>query len=84
MAKEKRGSRSGSVGSGPGKGVPAGQPPCGLGLGDAFQFPKENLAGGVCTVRRMCGRAAHDHHGYPARVDVELLARTDCVAGCAT
>ena len=27
------------------------------------------------------GRAAHDHHGYPARVEVELLALTDCVAG---
>ena len=34
------------------------------------------------TVRRMCGRAAHDHHDYPARVEVELLALTNCVAAC--
>ena len=36
---EEEDQRSSSVGSGPGK----CQPPCGLGLGDAFQFPKENL-----------------------------------------
>ena len=24
-----------------------------------------------------CGRAANNHHGYPARVEVELLALTD-------
>ena len=30
----------------------------------------------------MCGRAANNHHGYPAKVEVELLALTDCVAAC--
>ena len=47
-----------------------------LGLGDALQLHKKDLAGTLwvfrapeaCTVRRMCCRAAHDHHGYPARV----------------
>ena len=35
------------------------------------------------SVRRMCGRVeVDDHHGYPARVEVELLALTDCVGGC--
>ena len=34
------------------------------------------------AVRRMCGGAAPDHHGFLARVEVELLAPTDCVAGC--
>ena len=34
------------------------------------------------TVRGMCGRAARDHHGYPAKVQVELLAFTHCIAGC--
>ena len=60
------------------------------GLGNALQLPKEDLEGAVrvlrvpvaCTVRRMCGRAAHDHNGYPATVEVELLALTDCVARC--
>ena len=32
------------------------------------------------AVRRMCGRAAHDRHGHLARVSVESLASTDCVA----
>ena len=31
---------------------------------------------------RMRGGAAPDHHGYLARVKVELLASTYCVAGC--
>ena len=65
--------------------------PCGLGLGDAFQFPKKDLASALrlfrapeeSTVRRMCGRVATDHHGHPARVQVELLAFAHCVAGCA-
>ena len=26
-----------------------------------------------CTVRRMCGRAAHDHHCYLARFQAELF-----------
>ena len=52
-----------------------------VGLGDALQLSKEDLVGAVRlfrapesgTVRRMCGRTAHDHHGYLARVQVELL-----------
>ena len=31
----------------------------------------------------MCSGAAPDHHGHLARVKVELLASTYCVAGCA-
>ena len=77
-------------GSGPGEGIRASQPSCGLGLGDSFQLPKEDLEGAVrlfrapeaCRVRRVCGRAAHDNHSYLARVQVELLALTHCVAGC--
>ena len=61
-----------------------------LGLGNALQLPKEDLASAVrvlrapeaCTVGRTCGRAAHDHHGHPAGVEVELLALTGCGAGC--
>ena len=83
-------SRSRGFGSGPGEGLRACQPPCGLGLRDAFQLPKENLAGAVrplwapvaCSVRRMCGGAPPDHHGHLARVQVELLAFTLCSAGC--
>ena len=49
-------------------------------LGNALQFPREDIAGSVrvlrapkaSAVRRMCGRAAHDHHGYFASVEVEL------------
>ena len=45
-------SRSGSCfGSGPGKGLRACQPPCGLGLGDAFQLPEEDLASAVWLLR---------------------------------
>ena len=29
---------------------------------------------------RMCGRARADHHGHPARVQVELLAFAHCIA----
>ena len=36
---------SGGVGSGPGEGFRARQPPCGLGLGDALQLANEDLAG---------------------------------------
>ena len=42
-SKERR-SRSCGVGSGPGEGFRACQPPGGLGLGDILQFPKEDLA----------------------------------------
>ena len=45
-------------------------------------FPLPDLAGAVrlfrapevCTVRRMCGRTAHNHHCCLARVQVELFA----------
>ena len=30
----------------------------------------------------MCGRAAPDHHGYLARVKMELFTSAYCVAGC--
>ena len=66
------------------------QPPSGLGLGNTHQLPKEDLTSALrlfrapeeCTVRRMCGRAATNHHGHFARVQVELLAVAHCVAGC--
>ena len=61
---------SGGVGSGPGEGFRACQPPSGLGLGDTLQFPKEYLAGalrlfrapevrgvGASKVSRMSGNA---------------------------
>ena len=62
-----------------GEGFRASQSPCGLGLGDAFQFPKEDIAGALrvlraseaSAVRRMCAGAAPDHL---ARVKMELLA----------
>ena len=63
--------------------------PVGLGLGNALQLPKEVLrvlCGFFEHQRRVqfegCAGAANNHHGYPARVEVELLAFTDCVAGC--
>ena len=45
-----------------------------MGLGDALQFPKEDLTGvvwllqeiEVSSVRRMCGGTAPDHHGHLA------------------
>ena len=80
---------SGSLGSGPGEGLQARHPTCGLGLGDALQFPKEDLAGALwvfrapeaSAVRRMCGGAAPDQHGHLPRGKVELLVSTCCVAG---
>ena len=86
---EQHGKILSGLGSGPGEGLRARQPPCGFGLGEALQLPKSDFAGALwvfqaplaCTVRRVCGRAAHDHHGYPARVEVELLASTDRAAG---
>ena len=86
-----RRSKSGGIGSGPGEGLRACRSPCGLGLGDAFQFPKIDLASAVRlfrapdegSVRRMCGKAATVHYGHPARVKVQLLAFALCVAGCA-
>ena len=42
-----RRSRSCGFGPRPGDGMRAGQPSCGLGLGDAPHLPKEDLAGAV-------------------------------------
>ena len=55
-----------------------------------FNFPKEDLASAVwvfrapeaSAVRRLCGGAVPDHHGHPARVQVELFASACRVAGC--
>ena len=68
----------------------ASQPSSGLGLSDAFQLPKEDLASAVrlfrapeaCAVRRMCGGAAPDRHCYLAGVQDEFFALRYCVAGC--
>ena len=35
------------LGPRPGEGIRASQPSCGLGLGDAFQLPREDLEGAV-------------------------------------
>ena len=68
------------------EGIGAGQSSSGLGLRNALQNPTEDFASALgvlrAPVRRMCGRAAHDHDSCPARVQVELFACTDCVAGC--
>ena len=61
-----------------------------MGLGDALQLPKKDLASAVrilrapeaSAVRRMCGGAAPDHQGHFARVEVELPASAHCGAGC--
>ena len=42
-----RGSRGCVFGSGLGESLRARQPPCGLGLGDVLELPKEDLAGAV-------------------------------------
>ena len=73
--------RSGGVGAGLGEGFRACQSPGDLGLGDACQFPRKDLTCALRllrapekgAVRRMRGRAATNDHGYPARVQVELL-----------
>ena len=49
----------------------------------AFQGRSVECCAGISSTRgvysrRMCGRAAHDHHGHPARVQVELLAPAYC------
>ena len=80
---------SGGVGLGLGEDFRAGQSSCGVVLGDARQFPKEDLACALwvlrapeaSAVRRMCGGASPDHHGHLARVKMVLLASTCCVAG---
>ena len=74
--------------AGPCEGILASQPTDGLGLGDALQLPKEDVAGAVWSfqapeasaVRRLRGGAAPDHHGHLARVQVELFAFTHCSA----
>ena len=81
---------SGGPGSEPGGGTRAGRSPCGVGLGDALQLPEEGLAGAVWVfraseagaLRTMCGGALPDYHGHFARVQVELFASVDCIAGC--
>ena len=70
-----RRSRGCGLGAGPCEGTRASQPSCGLGLGDALQLLKEDIAGAVrlfrapeaSAVRRMRGGAAPDHHGHLAR-----------------
>ena len=37
---------------------------------------------GVYSSKDVRGRTANNHHGYPAKVEVELLALKDCIAGC--
>ena len=78
------------LGPEPGRALRASESPCGVGLGNALQLPKEDLSSVLQlfrapeegTVRRMCGRAVENHHGHSARVQVELLAVAHCVAGC--
>ena len=79
---------SSGPGDGPGEGIRSSQSSSGVGLSDALQLPKEDLASAVrvlraseaSAVRRMCGGAAPDHHGHLARVQVELLASAYCAA----
>ena len=91
LASKGRISSSLGIGLGPGEGLRAGQSSCGVGLGDALQLPKEDLASAVRVLRApeervqfegICGGAAPDHHGHPARVQVELFASAYFVAGC--
>ena len=54
-------------------------------LDDALQLSKKDLTDALwilCSVWRMCGVAAPDHHGYLAKVKKELLASAYCAAGC--
>ena len=59
-------------------------------LSDALRLPKEDLASAsrvlraseASAVRRVRGGAAPDHHGYLARVRLQLLTSAYCVAGC--
>ena len=81
---------SSGPGAGPGEVIRVSQSPGGVGLGDALQLPKEDIAGALwalrapeaSTVRRMFGGATPDHYGHLARVEVELLASARCAAGC--
>ena len=75
----------GAVAFGLGEGARAGQ----SAWATHFSFPRKTLRV-LCgylehqrasAVRRTCGGAAPDYHGYLARVEVELLASMDRVAG---
>ena len=67
------------------EGLRACPPPGGLGLGDAFQLLKEDLASAVRSFRAskasavwgMCGGAAPDHFGHLAGVHVKLFASAE-------
>ena len=86
---EEEDSGSSGPGLGPGEGFRASQPPCGVGLGDALQLPKEDIAGAIRVLRaseasavgRMRGGAAPDRDGHLSRAKVELLAPAHCAAG---
>ena len=92
MAKQRKKEDQGTLafGTGPGGGCRASQSPSGVGLGGALQFPKKGRAGAVplfrapeaSAVRRMRGGSAPDHHGYLARVQVELFVLMHYSAGC--
>ena len=56
-----------------------------MGLGDALQLLREDIAGAVWVLRAPEESAvgtAPDHHGHLARVKVDLFASTCSVAGC--
>ena len=90
VGKQRNKIKEGGVRSGPGEGLRACQPSCGLGLGDTLQFSKKDLtralrlfwASEKGAIRRMCGRAIANHHGHFARIQVELFANAHCVARC--
>ena len=49
------------LGPGPGEGLRAGESPCGVGVGNALQFPKEDLAGALWFVlSTRCGYSSKD------------------------
>ena len=76
--------------TGSGKGLSSVLASLWFGPAQRISASKEDPAGAVrvlrapeaCTARRMCGRPAHDYHGDPARVQVELFAFAHCIAGC--
>ena len=90
-----KGRRFGSngLGAGPGEGLRAGQYPVVWAWATHSSFPRKILRvpcecyAGTFSIRGECsskdGGAAQDHHGHLARIKMELLASTFCVAGCA-
>ena len=81
----------GQFGSGLGEGIRESQSLCGVGLGNALQLPKEDIA-------VLCGYFEHprrvqfegcvteplrDHHAHLATVKLELLASAYHIARCA-